>query len=113
MVITVRLARHLFAVWMLCLGLLAGVSARADVPPDGYARWIGALEGSEAHVHGGSIVYDLRFTEGSVTVEKSVGPRMLTQRFEVGEVANGLKLEGDAAGPVAELAGALLERNGK
>ncbi|MFC4314025.1 DUF5692 family protein [Steroidobacter flavus] len=113
MVITVRVARHLFAVWMLCLGLLAGVSARADVPPDGYARWIGALEGSEAHVHGGSIVYDLRFAGDSVTVEKSVGPRLHTQRFKVSEVANGLKLEGDAAGTVPELAGALLERSGQ
>ncbi|UAL10176.1 DUF5692 family protein [Caulobacter segnis] len=86
-------------------------SARAADTPEGHARWMGALEGSDAHLKGASILYDFTFSDGEVSVAKSAGVHREVQVFKTTPLGKGLVLSGDPAGPIPELAGAVLEKH--
>lgn len=78
--------------------------------PGGHERWMGTWE----EPSGKAEVYDFRFYPGGdVAVQKSTGIELRTQTFEWSRVGADLRLSGDTAGAVPELAGATLKSAGE
>jgi hypothetical protein len=109
-----RTVRRLYLTifFVLCvLAILPAVPASAQANSEALAteRWIGSVEGAEAHAAGGAILYDLHFSkDGTVEIEKSYGPHLDTETTTWKRQNDKIAFAPKAESKIPELAGITL-----